>query len=107
MAGLVPAISIIGALCPPDRDRRDKPGDDAWATTSFAPVTSLPRRSWIIGDRASSHRRLALLYLDVRLGNHLAPQSGLFRKEPCRIRRRADHRLQGEPGEAFGDIRLS
>ncbi len=36
MAGLVPAISIIGALCHPDRDRRDKPGDDAM---SFAPVT--------------------------------------------------------------------
>ena len=36
MAGLVPAIPIIGHLCHPDRDRRDKPGDDA---TSFAPVT--------------------------------------------------------------------
>jgi hypothetical protein len=38
MAGLVPAISIIEARpppkrvetpCPHDRDRRDKPGDDA------------------------------------------------------------------------------
>src|SRR5258706_15594035 len=28
MAGLVPAIPMMGALCPPDRDRRDKPGDD-------------------------------------------------------------------------------
>jgi hypothetical protein len=27
MAGLVPAISMVGALCPPDRDRWDKPGD--------------------------------------------------------------------------------
>src|SRR6476620_8055652 len=30
MAGLVPAISLSRALpCPPDRDRRDKPGDDS------------------------------------------------------------------------------
>jgi len=28
MAGLVPAIPIIEALCSPDRDHRDKPGDD-------------------------------------------------------------------------------
>ena len=28
MAGLVPAISLRDALCPPKRDRRDKPGDD-------------------------------------------------------------------------------
>jgi len=28
MAGLVPAISLIEALCTPKRDRRDKPGDD-------------------------------------------------------------------------------
>jgi hypothetical protein len=27
------------ALCRPDRDRRDKPGDDELAATSFAPVT--------------------------------------------------------------------
>jgi hypothetical protein len=28
MAGLVPAIPIVEALCPIDRDRRDEPGDD-------------------------------------------------------------------------------
>jgi hypothetical protein len=28
MAGLVPAIPIMKALCPPKRGRRDKPGDD-------------------------------------------------------------------------------
>jgi hypothetical protein len=28
MAGLVPAISIRMARCPPSRGRRDKPGDD-------------------------------------------------------------------------------
>jgi len=39
MAGLVPAISTIGTLCAPDRDRRDKPDDDARAATSFAPLT--------------------------------------------------------------------
>src|SRR6516164_2725670 len=40
-AGLAPAISIIGALCLPVRDRRDnKPGDDkSAAATSFAPLT--------------------------------------------------------------------
>ena len=44
-AGLAPAISIIGALCLPVRDRRDnKPGDDkSAAATSFAPLTA--RRS--------------------------------------------------------------
>jgi hypothetical protein len=36
VAGLVPATPIVEALCPPNRDRRDKPGDEA---TSFAPVT--------------------------------------------------------------------
>src|SRR5712671_6973909 len=30
----VPAISINGSLCPPDRDRRDKPSDDTWALSS-------------------------------------------------------------------------
>jgi hypothetical protein len=28
MAGLVPAIPVMKAQCPVDRDRRDKPGDD-------------------------------------------------------------------------------
>src|ERR1035437_9164651 len=28
MAGLVPAISLRDAHCPPKRDHRDKPGDD-------------------------------------------------------------------------------
>jgi len=41
MAGLVPAIPIISAPYPPDRDRRDKPGDDEPAATSFAPVTGI------------------------------------------------------------------
>jgi hypothetical protein len=45
---LVPAISIIKAPCPGDRDRRDKPGDDELGATSFAPLTisgaSLERR---------------------------------------------------------------
>jgi hypothetical protein len=41
VAGLVPAIPIIGHACHPDRDRRDKPGDDA---TSFAPVTVPTRK---------------------------------------------------------------
>ena len=28
MAGLVPAVPLREARCPPNRDRRDKPGDD-------------------------------------------------------------------------------
>jgi hypothetical protein len=36
MAGLVPAIPIIQALCPPDRDRRDEPGDDESAANPMA-----------------------------------------------------------------------
>jgi hypothetical protein len=36
MAGLVPAIPIIEAPYAPDRHRRDKPGDDELAATSFA-----------------------------------------------------------------------
>jgi hypothetical protein len=31
----VPAIPMICALCHPDRDRRDKPGDDESAATIF------------------------------------------------------------------------
>src|SRR5262249_35096031 len=42
MAGLVPAIPTIGAPCPADRDRRDKPGDDELAATSFGPITNQP-----------------------------------------------------------------
>src|ERR1700730_6600537 len=34
----VPAISIVGALCPPDRDRRDKPGDDEPAPPRVLPL---------------------------------------------------------------------
>jgi len=38
--GLVPATPIGEALYPPDRGRRDKPGDDGeWAATRFAPLT--------------------------------------------------------------------
>ena len=47
MAGLVPAIPIIGAPCPPDRDHRDVPGDDEPAATRFAPVAS-PALKWFI-----------------------------------------------------------
>jgi hypothetical protein len=33
----VPAISMAGALCHPDRDRRDEPGDDETARHAFYP----------------------------------------------------------------------
>ena len=39
MARLVPAIPMIGAMCPPDRDRRDEPDDESGATR-FAPLTA-------------------------------------------------------------------
>ena len=37
MAGLVPAIPIIEALCPIHRDHRDKPGDDRLSVGRSAP----------------------------------------------------------------------
>jgi len=40
MAELVAAMAIIGAPCRPDRDRRDKSGDDEPAATGFALVTA-------------------------------------------------------------------
>src|SRR6266481_367722 len=55
MAGLVPAISIIGALCPPDRDRRDEPGDDAWGATSFAPLTLIALKFPAENDQPAVH----------------------------------------------------
>src|SRR5215510_1960347 len=39
MAGLVPAIPIVRTRSPPNRHRRDKPGDDELAATRFAAVT--------------------------------------------------------------------
>jgi len=52
MAGLVPAIPIIGAPCHPDRDRRDKPGDDQSAATRFASLTrSTSKRRWSLNSR--------------------------------------------------------
>src|SRR5713101_3767769 len=68
MAGLVPAISIIGTLCPPDRDRRDKPGDDAWAATSLAPLTNSqcpPRHSPL--DAAAPWSKISAIKLVRRL----------------------------------------
>ena len=41
MAGLVPAIPIIGALSPPDRDRRDEPGDDGSEEVGRPPLPAL------------------------------------------------------------------
>ena len=51
MAGLVApgldpgAIPTVLALSPPDRDRRDKPGDDELAVTRFDPVTESMKRA--------------------------------------------------------------
>jgi len=67
MAGLVApgldpgAIPIVWALSFPDRDRRDKPGDDELATTNFVPVTfAMPSNSLrtgkITGNFRSFHR---------------------------------------------------
>jgi len=44
MAGPVPAIPIIDAPYPPDRDRRDKPGDD---DPSAMPVLE-ELRKWMV-----------------------------------------------------------
>ena len=47
MAGLVPAIPKAGTPCLPERDRRDKPGDDRWTASTFAPVTGRVRNALI------------------------------------------------------------
>jgi len=47
MAGLVPAIPIVLALSPPNRDRGDKPGDDELAVTRFDPVTEIMKHSYV------------------------------------------------------------
>src|SRR5215468_3090130 len=58
MAGLVPAIPIVWALSFPDRDRRDKPGDDELAATSFVPVTfAMPSVSLRAGEITGNFRR--------------------------------------------------
>jgi hypothetical protein len=61
IAGLVLAISIIGALCPPDRHRRDKPGDDETARREFCPSYHLrfssPIAACRIGSVASAGRQ--------------------------------------------------
>jgi hypothetical protein len=46
MAGLVPAIPIMKMKCPPNRDRRDEPGDDvSQAGTSVPTEAALTRSS--------------------------------------------------------------
>jgi hypothetical protein len=62
-----PAISTIEArLCPPNRDRQDKPGDDeSAAATTFAPLTS-----WV-------KKTLILLLLLRRLAAHAFDRPGL------------------------------
>jgi len=43
MAGRVPAIRPAERRALPDRDRRDKSGDDEQAAMIFAPVVLVPR----------------------------------------------------------------
>jgi hypothetical protein len=50
MAGLVPAIPMGLAPCPPDRDRRDEPGDDTLESVTLPRV--LLRLLLGMGDRA-------------------------------------------------------
>src|SRR5215471_21150871 len=64
MAGLVApglgpgAIPIVWALSFPDRHRRDKPGDDELAATSFVPVTfAMPSDSLRTGEITGNFRR--------------------------------------------------
>ena len=40
MAGLVPAISLMKAQCPPDRDARDKPGHDSFGRMNLISIQS-------------------------------------------------------------------
>src|SRR5258708_38787254 len=59
VAGLVPAIPIVEAPCPVDRDRRDKPGDDELAPTSLALITlTNPKVIGTTSDREEPNMRL-------------------------------------------------
>ena len=55
MAGLVPAIPMVGAMCPPDRDRRDEPGDDESGDARFSPLTAN------LNERLTAQIKLGLL----------------------------------------------
>src|SRR5882757_2257131 len=44
--GLVPAISLRDALCPPKRDRRDKPGDDDGEGSATPDLASMRRHRY-------------------------------------------------------------
>ena len=60
MAGLVPAIPIGWALCPPKRDRRDKPGDDngeSGVSSNFRPEELLAS---VIADLIGDVRHVAV-----------------------------------------------
>jgi hypothetical protein len=56
MAGLVPAIPIRRAQCPPKRDRRDKPGDDG--LFFVIPAEPTDRRFAPSDDRLRESRNL-------------------------------------------------
>jgi hypothetical protein len=55
--GLVPAIPIVGVLCPPNLDRRDKSGDDESASHDFCPCHPLTLKSY--GRMANAGERNA------------------------------------------------
>jgi hypothetical protein len=61
MAGLVPAISLRDARCPPHRDRRDKPGDDSGEFVAPRDLLSIMLPLELTAASASAARKLECL----------------------------------------------
>jgi hypothetical protein len=75
MAWLVPANWKIGEPCRPGRDRRDKPGDDEWVATIFAPVTFVAAAQ---PDLIRDYRSGRALTKDVARFSHTQDTPGIF-----------------------------
>ncbi len=82
MAGLVPAISLRDALCPPKRDARVKPAHDNGESGLIRPRTALIRRQSLrevarFGQRVELRDR-RLDHVDLRGREHAPGQSAEF-----------------------------
>jgi hypothetical protein len=81
MAGLVPAIPLRDALCPPKRDHRDKPGDDSRGAMLNVIASQTPTPG------ASTRRTLPLQGRDKKAGG--IRNQGRDRREKPSLPRRS------------------
>src|SRR5579885_3745023 len=88
MAGLVPAIPIREALCPPKRDRRDKPGDDKLRAMAEIHFTSWLRN--VVGEGAREAQGAtvgaaleALFAEEPQARGYVLDEQGRLRKHVC------------------------